>query len=195
MAIAPEHLARLEAMLDRQDILDCLLRISRGIDRFDKALFLSGYHGDARIDAGALVGSPEQAYDSGAALHEAGQSATLHNLLNHTCEIAGDTAHCETYFEYSARNRDGSNWLAGGRYLDRLERRGGDWRVAFRMTIIEWSGTIAGNEVPLFEGVADLHGNGRSQRGPQDPSYRRPLTNLRAVSVPRDPEQLSRPKD
>ena len=83
MAIAPERLARLEAMLDRQDIHDCLQRISRGIDRFDKAMFLSGYHADAQIDAGALVGSPEQAYDSGMALHEEGQSATLHNLLNH----------------------------------------------------------------------------------------------------------------
>ena len=63
------------------------------------------------------------------------------------------------------------------------------------MTIIEWSGTVAGNEVPLFANVADVHANGTAQRGPGDPSYRRPLTNLRALRVPEDPRALSRPKD
>ena len=44
-------------------------------------------------------------------------------------EIDGDVAHAETYWFYGAKNRDGSNWLAGGRYLDRLERRDGAWRI------------------------------------------------------------------
>ena len=47
-----DRLARLDALLDRQDILDCLTRFSRGIDRFDKALFLSAFHPDAVIAAG-----------------------------------------------------------------------------------------------------------------------------------------------
>ena len=32
--------ARLDGLLDRQDILDCLARFSRGMDRFDEELFL-----------------------------------------------------------------------------------------------------------------------------------------------------------
>lgn len=185
---------RLQTLVDRQDIWDCLQRISRGIDRFDREAFLSGYHADATIDAGALVASPTQAYESGAVLHEAGQSATLHNLYNHYCQIEGDSAHTETYFEYTGRNRDGSNWLAGGRYLDRLERRQGEWKVAFRMTVMEWSGMVPGNEVPLFEGVADLHANGAPARDSSDPSYRRPLINHRALRAPGDPASLSKPK-
>jgi hypothetical protein len=192
MPASPE---RIQTLIDRQDIFDCLQRISRGIDRFDRESFVSGYHPDAVVDAGALVGSPAQAYESGAALHEAGQSGTLHNLLNHTCDIDGDRAHAETYFEYAGRNRDGSNWLAGGRYLDRLERRSGDWRVAFRMTVMEWSGTIPGNAVPLFEGVDDVHANGAAARDRTDPSYLRPLINKRALRAPADPQALSRPKD
>ena len=47
--------ARLERMLDRQDILDCLTRFSRGMARFDEELFLSAFHPDATIAAGALV--------------------------------------------------------------------------------------------------------------------------------------------
>ncbi len=195
MSMPPERLARFEQMLDRQDIFDCLQRISRGIDRFDREMFLSGYHPDAVIDAGALVGDPARVYESGAALHEEGQVSTLHNLMNHYCEIEGKTAHTETYFEYVGRNRDGSNWAAGGRYLDRLERRDGEWRVAFRMTIMEWSGTTPGNEVPLFEGVDDVYANGTPSRSREDPAYRRPLTNRRALRLPDDPRKLSRPRE
>lgn len=47
---------RLERLLDRQEITDCLTRFSRGIDRFDKPLFLSAFHTDAVIAAGDFVG-------------------------------------------------------------------------------------------------------------------------------------------
>ncbi len=112
-----------------------------------------------------------------------------------TARSTATLAHAETYFEYAGRNRDGSNWLAGGRYVDRLERRGGDWRVAFRMTMMEWSGTIPGNEVPLFEGVEDVRLNGGPARDRTDASYLRPLVNKRALRAPANPGSLSRPKN
>ena len=193
-ALDPRRLARLERMLDRQDILDCITRISRAIDRFDRELFLSGYHADAVIDAGEFVGDPGKVYDGGAALHEQGQSTTLHNLTNHSCEIDGDVAHAETYWLYNGLNRDGSNWVAGGRYVDRLERRAGEWKIAFRCTLLEWSGTIPRANVPLFENAADVYLNGVSARSKADPSYRRPLLNQRQVQFPDDPRSLGTPR-
>jgi hypothetical protein len=190
-----DRLTRLERLFDRQDILDCVRSISRGMDRFDRELFLSGFHADARIDAGALVGSPEIVYEAGASLHEHGQSSTLHNLLNHVCEIDGDSAHGETYYLYTARNRDGTIWAAGGRYIDRLEKRDGAWGIAFRYTIVEWSGMIPAASVPLFENVPDIHRNGVPSRSREDPSYRRPLTNERELSTPDDVRALSVPVD
>jgi ketosteroid isomerase-like protein len=187
-------LARLGELLDRQDILDCVTRISRAIDRFDRDLFLSGYHVDAVIDAGEFVGDPAKVYDGGAALHEQGQSSTLHHLTNHSCEIDGDVAHAETYWQYTGRNRDGTNWVAGGRYVDRLERREGLWKIAFRCTLLEWSGTIPANTVPLFEKVSDAHVNGVASRSKQDPSYRRPLINRRQLQFPDDPRALGTPR-
>src|SRR5476651_1217161 len=100
---------RLENLLDRQDILDCLTRFSRGMDRFDRELFLSAFHHDAVIAAGTFVGGPKALYDWASDMHEQGQSATHHNLLNHTCEISGDVAHTETYYLFAARNRDETN--------------------------------------------------------------------------------------
>lgn len=170
--------ARVQALLDRQDILDCLIRFSRGMDRFDRALFLSAFHPDATIAAGPFVGSPGDCYDWAMPMHEAGQVATHHNLLNHSCDIAGDAAHAETYYLFVGRNRDDSNWIAGGRYVDRLERRGGAWRIALRTNMIEWSGTVPALPIP-FRDVPGIDGNGRAARGPADISYRRPLVNRR----------------
>jgi hypothetical protein len=173
--------ARLERLLDRQDILDCLTRFSRGLDRFDSDLLLSAFWPDATIAAGSFVGGPEALYEWASAMHEQGQVATQHDLLNHTCEISGRTAHAETYYIFVARNRDESNWVAGGRYIDRLERRDGAWRIALRTTVIEWSGLLPTMPLP-FADVPDVHGNGAPVRSKQDPSYRRPLVNLRAES-------------
>ena len=106
MTIPPDRLARLEELLDRQDILDCLTRCRSGMDRFDREVFLSAFHPDAVIAAGPFVGGPVELYDWASNLHAQGQSATMHNLLNVTCEIDGDTAHVETYYLFVGRNRD-----------------------------------------------------------------------------------------
>src|ERR1700744_5670248 len=96
---------RIQQLLDRQDILDCLTRFSRGLDRLDREIFLSAFHTDAVCAAGPFVGGPVALWDWSSKMHEQGQYATQHNLLNHTCEIAGDTAHTETYYLFAARNR------------------------------------------------------------------------------------------
>ncbi len=180
-----DRLARMEILLDRQDIIDCLTRFSRGMDRFDRDLFLSAFHRDAVIAAGDFVGGPADLYDWASAMHAQGQLATNHNLLNNTCEIDGDTAHSETYYLFAARNRDETNWLAGGRYFDRLEKRDGTWRIALRTNVIEWSGMVPTTPIP-FADVADIHGNGTPSRSTADPSYVRPLVNRRKFNNPRD---------
>ena len=44
-------------------------------------------------------------------------------------EPSGDTAHAESYVLMVLRHKDGAMvTVAGGRYIDRLERRGGEWR-------------------------------------------------------------------
>jgi hypothetical protein len=175
--------AKLDILLDRQEILDTLVRFSRGMDRFDRDLFLSAFHPDAVIAAGDFVGGPVDLYEWATPMHQQGQVATHHNLLNHTCDIDGDTAHTETYYLFAARNRDASNWLAGGRYLDRLERRDGLWRIALRTNAIEWSGLVPSMDIP-FADVHDIHLNGVPSRDGDDPSYQRPLINARTARVP-----------
>ena len=175
--------ARLQALLDRQDIHDCEVRFARGMDRFDREAFLSAFHPDAVIAAGPFVGQPDALYDWARDLHDAGQVATQHNLLNHSCELDGDVAHTETYYLFVGRNRDESMWIAGGRYLDRFERRDGAWRIAMRTTVIEWSALPPAGPIP-FGDVPGIALNGVATRDADDVSYRRPLTNLREPNIP-----------
>lgn len=176
-------LARIEAMLDKQDIRECLTRFSRGMDRLDEGIYKSAFWEDGEMAAGPFVGSPAECWDWASAMHRDWQIATHHDLLNTTIEIDGDVAHAETYYLFVARNTDESVWLAGGRYVDRLERRGGEWRIALRTNAIEWS--VAPPAMPLpFADVPDLWGNGPASRDKDDVSYRRPLTNLRARNIP-----------
>lgn len=178
-----DQLAQLERLLTRQEITDCLTRFCRGMDRFDRELFLSAFHPDAQIAVGDFVGGAADLYDWAHTMHEQGQIATQHNLLNNTCDIDGDTAHSETYYLFAARNRDESNWIAGGRYFDRLERHDGQWRIALRANVIEWSGMVPTMPIP-FGDVPDIGGNGVSARDRSDPSYQRPLVNRRGLHNP-----------
>jgi SnoaL-like domain len=180
---------RLQSLLDRQDIADCLTRFSRGMDRFDREIYLSAFHDDAVIAAGPFVGSAADCWDWAKPMHAAGQVLTHHSLLNNTVEIDGDTAHSETYYQFVARNHpweEGGGetvMLAGGRYIDRLERRDGEWRIALRTNIIEWSFLQPAMPLP-FGDVPDIATNGVSARDRRDPSYQRPLVNVRKGNVP-----------
>jgi SnoaL-like domain len=178
--------AKIQRLLDRQDITDCLTRFSRGMDRFDRELFLSAFHPDAVIAAGDFVGAPAELYDWAQNMHEHGQIGTHHNLLNNTCDIDGDVAHSETYYLFAARNRDDTNWIAGGRYFDRFERPAGEWRIALRTNVIEWSGLVPSMPIP-FADVPDIAVNGTPARDRTDPSYQRPLTNHRHRHNPQTP--------
>ncbi|GFE74757.1 nuclear transport factor 2 family protein [Novosphingobium sp. TCA1] len=173
--------ARLSALLDKQDIEECLARFSRGMDRFDRAAYLSAFHEDAQIAAGPFVGSAADCWDWAVPMHESGQILTQHALLQSTIDLTGDSAHVETYYQFIGRNRDESLWMAGGRYLDRFERRERRWRIALRINVIEWSCLPPPMALPFAE-VQDIGVNGQSCRNESDPSYHRPLVNRRAVS-------------
>ena len=49
--------ARIDALLDKQEISECILRFSRGIDRHDIEVARSAFHDDARDDHGVYIGT------------------------------------------------------------------------------------------------------------------------------------------
>src|SRR3546814_7008345 len=64
-----------------------------------------------------------------------------HIITNHSCELDGNIAHAETYWLFAALDRNGRNLtIGGGRYVDRMEKRDGEWRIAARKCVPDWGG-------------------------------------------------------
>lgn len=181
--MANDRDARLAQLLDKQDIVECLTRFSRGMDRFDRAIYLSAFHDDAEMAAGPFVGKAADCWDWAMPMHAEGQILTHHALLQTSIDIDGDVAHSETYYQFVGRNRDETLWMAGGRYIDRLEKRDGSWKIALRTNVIEWCAQPPALPIPFAE-LPGMALNGASSRDRDDPSYQRPLINRRAPANP-----------
>lgn len=178
----------LEELWDREAIRRCLHRYARGVDRFDRDLILSAFHPDALDEHGKFVGTREEFADWALRQHGGAHLSHQHCLLNHDCEIDGNTAHAETYFMFVSMNRAGQPLtIGGGRYVDRLERRAGEWRIAARVCLRDWSQTDAHLDIDDLSSFTStralltevertfMNAGRRPARDRSDPSYDRPL--------------------
>jgi SnoaL-like domain len=158
---------------DRQAILDVIMRHARGHDRHDTELMNSCFWADGVDEHGQFVTPGPEYGDWANKTHTAGFFLHLHNITNHTCEIDGDTAHCETYVigALLPRSAPGRATFVSGRYLDRLERRDGEWRIVVRRTSIEVE--IGGDSKWPENEASETFPTGAWDTG--DLSYARPL--------------------
>ncbi len=163
--------ATIRELKDRQEILDCLLRYCRGVDRIDREAVRSAYHDDAIDDHGDYVGDVDGFIDWAFDYHLRYQVRTLHSISNHLCEIDGDTAHAETYWTFLAVNKDAPyQTTSSGRYIDRLERRDGRWGIVRRICVLNSLGAEFDPEGKAADGSFYP-----STRDLNDPAYMRPL--------------------
>ncbi len=168
--MAPTSEQSLQYLLDRQAILDCIHRYCLGVDRHDAAMIASAFHPDAIDEHGPFTGGPGALADWANGFHAANFLSHTHNITSHGCEIDGDQAHAQSHCLYGLRRQDGETVAMGSaRYIDRLERRDGEWRIAHRRTLIEWRGELKAH---MPEGYA----HGTWDRS--DPSYQRPLATV-----------------
>jgi ketosteroid isomerase-like protein len=171
-----EQLRRdIQYLKDRTAILDCVAKHARGCDRHDVELLTSTYHDDAVDVHGATV-NPGPAYAAWANdVHRASSSNHLHNITTHTCEIDGDEAHAESYVLVTLLDPASSTaTVMGGRYVDRLERRGDQWRIAVRRATVELAYTADARLLQSSFFTAQGYEHGTRDR--QDVSYQRPLS-------------------
>jgi hypothetical protein len=172
---------RLRQLCDRAEIHDCLMRYCRGVDRLDRELVISAYHADALDDHGVVVLPPAEFADWAFSYHSEYQHSTQHAITNVSYDIVGDQAHIESYYTFWADNKIKPNQIAYGRYIDRFERRNGEWRIAARVCVTDAAFSIDDFQMdPQF--AMALAANGPSRRDRQDLSYERPLV----VPRPRD---------
>jgi hypothetical protein len=164
--MVPSHNAALEQkvnyLLDLEALRDLLLRYCRGVDRGDEELLMSVYHEDAYEDhAGLFQGRAVAFVRRVMEMYRDKPAPMQHILTNARFEIEGDVAYGESYVAVRHAQVPEDRHAEGfARYLDRFERRGGEWRIAHRQLIFEWDG-VGG----------DGYDFGGARRDRTDPSY------------------------
>jgi hypothetical protein len=172
--MAEPGIAVLRRLIDRQQIRDCLTRYCRGLDRLDHRLVMSAYHPGAVSHVWGIRGTRRNLIDWTFNRLQSDTISTQHDITTGSVELVGEIAHAETYFLSSACDREGLLWHCGGRYVDRLERRRGEWRIALRYVFTEWAGALTDRPCRLMERQQRLLP--APSRDAADPSYLRPLS-------------------
>jgi SnoaL-like protein len=165
---------RLRERLDRDDIWDVMLRYARGLDRIDRELARSCYWDDTIEDHHQYVGDPDGFIEYANATSRA-FSNTQHSITNHSCELAGNDAYCETYFIYVGTLPQPPHFMSSGRYVDHFQKRNGEWRIANRVTIVDATyglpDTLLGKDLPPAYRDGEVN---PARRDRDDVSYHRP---------------------
>jgi ketosteroid isomerase-like protein len=161
----------LQRLLDEDAIKKVHLRYCRAIDRRDFELLRTCYHPDAEDDHGDFVGGID-AFIEFCREGTLNFTSTSHHTTNMLVEVSGDVAHAEFYgraYHRVAPGADGveKDLAVNTRWVDRFERRQGEWRIARRLVVVDTDRVD-----PVVERwVPDEQYRGRRDRS--DPSYGR----------------------
>lgn len=151
----------IQEMLDKQAIAEVMMTYCRALDRMDEEMLRSVFHPDSRHDHGFVGPSSDPARASAdgkpadfvayALQALSRMTRTHHQLGNIFVEVKGDVAYTEAYFTAYHRMRAKGDPKAGpnahdtemdlfvaGRYMDRMEKRNGVWKIARRTATTDW---------------------------------------------------------
>jgi hypothetical protein len=167
---------KLRELWNKQEIAEVLgARYARALDWLDEEALKDCFHPDGHVDYGFFVGN---AHDWCIAVMPIEKESLhrFHYVFNILIRIEGDTAEAESNSLAGGRRSDGAGGFTqsffGSRYLDRLERRGGVWKIAERRALLEFAqempssggpgGGLAGLE--LVSGLSPQHALYRPMR-------------------------------
>ncbi len=158
-------------LADREAIRECLYRYARGVDRLDAEMLRSAYWPDA-IDTHLDFKGTADEFIAWAFPLMRGMDQTLHMIANVLITLHGTKADVESYFYGYHRIDIGgqkADVIGSGRYLDKFEKRGDEWRVAERLVMTDWFRQYPDSadwSTGLLGQRIDI-----GQRCPDDPSY------------------------
>ena len=183
--------SELRLLLDKQALGELLIRYARGIDRWDRELVLACFHPDASVHYNTYEGNAIEFYEAlwerteGHGDGQAGIPRGQHVVTNALFEVRGDVAYGESYLEarrsgIGSRRAGAESEATGpgfpieriGRFIDRCERRNGEWRFVSRRVAMEWmSEEVEGSDV--MPGGYRLENFAPTRHDRSDPSYER----------------------
>src|SRR5215475_5568501 len=150
--------SRLLKLLDKEAIHDRLMRYARGIDRNDGDLCQDAFWPDALVDHGHSKFKGDTIGRLFADVSKHNTHRQVHYIMNLVIEINGTLATSEAQSWYCAETeRNEVPYLINRslRYIDRWEKRGGEWRIFHRTVVENWNRVEAIVErVPNSQNIA-----------------------------------------
>ena len=133
---------QLQELLDKRACEEVLLRYGRTLDWLDEAGQAACFWPDAAIDYGFFEGDGA-GWPPVAMQTELACDKRWHVCTGALVEVKGHQARAESYgLTMGAVTDDTGQQIAtlfGGRYLDELEKRDGEWRISKRCYIGDWA--------------------------------------------------------
>lgn len=139
--------ARLAAHLDKQDIIDSILRYATGIDMRNWALYRQCFTDELEVDFTSWSGGTPRTLSAddwvaGVRSTLAGFEGTQHTLTNFVIDLRGDEATAVVYMsaQHNLPNNQGDNTLLiGGYYTHDLVRTPVDWKIRKARLTVTWT--------------------------------------------------------
>lgn len=167
----PEIANLVNELLARNAIYNAIMRYCRGVDRLDRDLIRSVCHPDANDNHGSYNGPVQGFIDWVFENHENKVISSVHHIGSVLIQLDGVIAHSESHVMVNHRRLvDGKLYdlLSHGRFVDRFEERGGDWRIVDRLVVIDWHRLDPVDQE--WQGPL-THELTRAHRSREDPSY------------------------
>lgn len=134
-------------LLDKQACAETLTRYCRALDWLDGDALNNVFAPEAEIDYGFFCGRGD-AFIPAVMEIEHRFERRWHFVANAIIRVTGDTAEAESYGLAAAvstsEGRTTTN-VFGGRYLDRLARRNGQWLITWRRYVLDWQQSFETN--------------------------------------------------
>jgi hypothetical protein len=131
----------IDETIARAQIRECLARYCHGIDRCDVTVLKSAYWPDAYEEHGTFDGPAWDFADHMTATMHLRTERSMQMIGNVMVEFDNDLsrARVETYvFAFLRPVGESIDRMIAGRYLDRFERRGEEWRILRRLYVLDW---------------------------------------------------------
>jgi hypothetical protein len=164
--------ARLQALLDKQEITELIHTYCNAADRRDYKLMRTLYHDDAIDDHGAFFNGLAMDFIDRLPDIQAPMNILHHNITTVNIAVDGDYGEgevCVLAFHQVATEDKPVDLLIGGRYIDRYEKRVGSWKFSERAVVADWATFSDPSAVTLDHPM--VAGSHIGLPGDDDPSY------------------------
>ena len=139
--------SRIQDLLDRQDVIDSILRYASGIDMRNWSLYRECFTDELEVDftswgGGTPLKLGADQWVANVRSTLSGFEGTQHTLTNFVVDVDGDDAHAVVYMSaqhFLPNDKGDSSLLIGGYYTHDLVRTPTDWKIRKARLTVTWT--------------------------------------------------------